>query len=274
MATGNRVEREFDFNPEHFKHIRGVLYDLTGIKLGDSKDSLVYSRLSRRLRTLRINNFDDYIALLNKDPKETEFFINGLTTNLTSFFREKHHFDFLIKYLQDKNTEISIWCCACSTGEEPYSLAMSACEAFNSYSPPVSIIATDIDSNVIQSAKQGIYTEDRIDSISDDYRKKYFYKGKNNQQGKVKVVDELKTLITYSKLNLTHRQWQVSGPFDIVFCRNVMIYFDRETQLNVFSRLVSNLKPSGLYFAGHSESFLSSSKLVKPVGRTIYKRSE
>ncbi|WP_088330386.1 CheR family methyltransferase [Lacimicrobium sp. SS2-24] len=265
--------REFEFDQRDFNRVREVLYNAAGIKLADSKDSMVYSRLARRLRVLKIPSFADYLQFLAENQQEVEHFVNGLTTNLTSFFREHHHFEALYRYFQQAHGRQRIWCTASSTGEEAYSIAMCAAEAYRSLTPPVEILATDIDSNVLRTAMAGVYLQARIADISPGRVKRFFFKGKGANEGKVKVVSELRDLIRFQRLNLTEGAWQgIEGPFDVVFCRNVMIYFDKPTQLRVLNRLAALLKDDGLYFAGHSESFLNASALIKPIGKTVYRK--
>jgi chemotaxis protein methyltransferase CheR len=265
--------REFNFNHTDFTKVRSVLYNKTGIKLSDTKDSMVYSRLARRLRALHLSSFSDYLDFLANNDNELEHFVNGLTTNLTSFFRENHHFDVLHDYFKQARGPQRIWCAASSTGEEPYSIAMCAVEAYGTFSPPVEIIASDIDSNVLKEGKAAIYTKEKVRSMSDQRLKQFFYKGKGARSNFVKVVPELSALISFKQLNLTDKEWpQIKGNFDLIFCRNVMIYFDKPTQLTVLTQMVKKLKNEGLYFAGHSESFLNASNLIKPIGKTVYKK--
>lgn len=267
------TDREFAFSTDDFERIKSTLYKVAGIKLANNKDSMVYSRLARRLRTLRLDNFSDYIHHLERDNKELEQFINGMTTNLTSFFREAHHFEILKKELVQKNAPSRIWCAASSTGEEVYSIAMSAAEAFNSLAPPVEIIATDIDSSVLQIAKQGIYAKNSVSALATTQLKQFFQKGRGVHAGKIRVVPELQKLVRFEKLNLTDTNWDtIQQPFDFIFCRNVMIYFDKITQFRVLERLVNYLTSDGLYFAGHSENFMSASQMLRSMGKTVYRK--
>ncbi|MEW9799459.1 CheR family methyltransferase [Alteromonas sp. CYL-A6] len=269
----NDEVREFHFCRDDFEQVRSVLYNAAGIKLADTKDSMVYSRLARRLRALKIPSFAEYLRFLKTNSDELEHFINGLTTNLTAFFRENHHFDALQNHLTHATGRQRIWCAASSTGEEPYSIAMCAAEAYGTLTPPVDILATDIDSNVLATASVGIYPAQRVNDMRNDRLKRFFHKGKGSSAGKVRVVPELQQLITFTRLNLTDAHWpQIKGPFDVIFCRNVMIYFDKETQLRVLRRLVGLLNDGGLYFAGHSESFLNAADLIRPVGKTVYRK--
>ena len=262
--------REFAFEKADFKNVQKMLFKKAGINLSDAKEAMVYSRLARRIRARNLRSFNEYLALVNKSESELEQFINALTTNLTSFFREPHHFTALADYLRQHNVT-NIWCAASSTGEEPYSIAMVVAEAFGSFKTPVKIIASDIDSKVLAKARAGVYPLASIAKIPQHRQKQFFHKGKGANEGKVKVVDELRNMVQFKKLNLTDTKWDVKGPLDVIFCRNVMIYFDKPTQLKVLQKMVGMLKPSGLYMAGHSENFNMYTNLVRPVGKTIYR---
>ncbi len=263
--------REFAFEKADFKKVQQMLFKKAGINLSDAKEAMVYSRLARRIRALNLKSFNDYLAVVGRSEAELEQFINALTTNLTSFFREPHHFTALADYLAEHSNVTNIWCAASSTGEEPYSIAMVVAEAFGSFKTPVKIIASDIDSKVLAKAKAGVYPLASISKIPIERQKQFFHKGKGAREGKVKVVDELRQMVQFKKLNLTDQSWDVKAPLDIIFCRNVMIYFDKPTQLNVLKRMVDMLKPTGLYMAGHSENFNMHTNLVRPVGKTIYR---
>jgi chemotaxis protein methyltransferase CheR len=265
--------REFNYSEADFEKVRKVIYHKAGINLSDSKKQLVYSRLARRLRALKLENFSAYLTYLNENEQEQEEFVNALTTNLTAFFREPHHFTILADYakkMQYKNRPLRVWCSAASTGEEPYSIAISLAEAYGSYSPPVEIIASDIDSNVLREASSGIYTLQRLDSLSLDRKKQFFLRGKGANNGKARIVQELRNLIEFRQINLLDTTWPLQGSFDIIFCRNVMIYFDKATQLKLLERMTKLLTPEGLYIAGHSESFSQATHIVKLVGKTTY----
>ena len=262
--------REFAFEKADFKNVQQMLFKKAGINLSDAKEAMVYSRLARRIRARNLRSFNEYLALVNTSESELEQFINALTTNLTSFFREPHHFTALADYLSQHNVT-NIWCAASSTGEEPYSIAMVVAEAYGSFKTPVKIIASDIDSKVLAKARAGVYPLASIAKIPQHRQKQFFHKGKGANEGKVKVVDELRNMVQFKKLNLTVAKWDVKGPLDIIFCRNVMIYFDKSTQLKVLQKMVGMLKPTGLYMAGHSENFNMYTNLVRPVGKTIYR---
>ncbi|MFL9610370.1 CheR family methyltransferase [Methylobacillus sp. Pita2] len=264
--------KEFDFTEADFARVRKLIYQAAGISLSDSKHEMVYSRLARRLRATGISSFQHYLDVLESGSgsDEWEAFTNALTTNLTSFFREHHHFPILAEHIRKAAQPISIWCCASSTGEEPYSLAITACEAFGTLRPPVEIIATDIDTNVLATAAAGIYTYDRIEKLPMEQKKKFFLRGTGKQQGMVRVRDDLRKLISFRPLNLLDGNWPVRGPFDAIFCRNVMIYFDKPTQAAILKRFAPLMKPDGLLFAGHSENFLYATDAFKLLGKTVY----
>jgi chemotaxis protein methyltransferase CheR len=265
--------KEFNFTQGDFERVRALIYKRAGISLADSKHEMVYSRLARRLRATGIGSFSDYLDSLESGRmgEEWESFTNALTTNLTSFFREAHHFPVLAEHVKKlKDHPLTIWCSASSTGEEPYSIAMTVCEAFNTLTPPVQIIATDIDTNVLNTASNGVYSLDRIEKMDPARARKFFLRGKGAQEGYVRVRPELRKLIEFRQLNLLADSWPVSGQFDAIFCRNVMIYFDKATQRKILSRFVPLMKPHALLFAGHSENFLYVSEQLKLRGKTVY----
>jgi chemotaxis protein methyltransferase CheR len=264
--------RIFEFTPRDFARVRALIYKQAGISLGESKQEMVYSRLARRLRAKGINSFQEYLDGLEsgRDDDEWVAFTNALTTNLTSFFREAHHFPILAEHLRKMKAPLSIWCSASSTGEEPYSIAMTACEAFDSPTPPVSIIATDIDTNVLETAANGVYPIERIDKMAQDRVKRFFQRGRGERSGLVRVRPELRQMVTFKPLNLLAGNWPLSGAFDVIFCRNVMIYFDKPTQGQILARFVPLMKPDGLLFAGHSENFMYASDAFRLRGKTVY----
>lgn len=274
LQSSDGRDREFAFTAKDFERVRQLIYDHAGISLNPSKQDMVYSRLARRLRATGINNFRDYLALLERGDNalEWEAFANSLTTNLTAFFREPHHFPLLAEHvLKHKGRHpISVWCSASSSGEEPYSIAMTLVDAFGSFTPPVTILATDIDTNVLAKAEAGVYPLERVEKLSADVVKRFFLKGVGEQAGYVRVRPELRAMITFRQVNLLSPDWPVRGPLDAIFCRNVMIYFDKETQLKILQRFVPLLQPDGLLFAGHSESFHNAGHLFRLRGKTVY----
>ena len=264
--------REFDFTDSNFDRVRKLIYDHAGISLSPSKREMVYSRLGRRLRALGLSSFDAYLELLESDnAAEWEAFTNSLTTNLTSFFREEHHFPLLAELMrQHKSERIVLWCCAASTGEEPYSMAITAAETFGTLNPPVKILATDLDTNVLAKAQEGVYATERLEKMSEERKRRYFLRGSGRQAGYARVRDELRNLITFRQLNLLDPGWPVRGPLHAIFCRNVMIYFDKQTQLGILKKFAPLLRPDGLMFAGHSESFHHAAHLFSLRGKTVY----
>ncbi len=265
--------REFVFTAADFERVRKLIYQHAGISLSAVKQDMVYSRLARRLRATGLSSFADYLALLEKgDKDEWEKFVNSLTTNLTSFFREPHHFPVLAEHLKklQGRAPLKIWCSAASTGEEPYSIAMTVVEAFGSFNVPVSIMASDLDTNVLATAEKGVYSEDRVEKISPERMKRFFLKGAGSQEGFVCVRPELRRLITFQRVNLLDASWPLRGPLDVIFCRNVMIYFDKPTQYKILSRFAPLMHDHGLLFAGHSESFLHAADLFRSLGKTVY----
>jgi chemotaxis protein methyltransferase CheR len=265
-------EREFDFTTADFERIRQLICAHAGIALSPVKQDMVYSRLARRLRHHGDKSFAQYLARLEADPAEWETFVNSLTTNLTAFFREAHHFDAL-RWLLDGHRggrPFKIWCCAASTGEEPYSLAMTACETFDSLTPPVQILASDIDTQVLAQGEAGVFALDRAERLGPERLRRFFLRGTGGQAGKVRVRPELQRLIAFRRINLLDPRWPVQGPLDAIFCRNVMIYFDKPTQYGILQRFAPLLRDDGLLFAGHSESFLHAADLFRPLGRTLY----
>jgi len=264
--------KEFEFTRRDFERVRALIHQRAGIALAESKQEMVYSRLARRLRATGLDSFATYLDHLERggDTAEWEAFTNALTTNLTSFFREAHHFPILAEHLARAQPPVEIWCSASSTGEEPYSIAMTACEAFNTLNPPVRIVATDIDTNVLNTAANGIYPIDRLDKMSPERIRRFFLRGKGAQQGMARVRPELRQLITFRQVNLLADRWDVHGPFDAIFCRNVMIYFDKPTQGRILNRFAPLMKPDALLFAGHSENFLYVCDAFRLRGKTVY----
>jgi chemotaxis protein methyltransferase CheR len=265
--------REFAFTAADFERVRKLLHAHAGIALSPAKQDMVYSRLARRLRACGDRSFAQYLARLERnDVREWEAFINALTTNLTAFFREAHHFETLAKHLKaaaGKRT-LRIWCNAASTGEEPYSIAMTAVEAFNSTTPPVSILASDLDTQVLAQAERGVYPAERVARLAPEQVARHFVKCSGAAAGSVEVRPELRRLITFRRINLLDAVWPVQGPLDAIFCRNVMIYFDKPTQYGILKKFVPLLREDGLLFAGHSESFLHATDLFRSLGRTTY----
>ena len=270
------LKREFDFRDQDFERIRQLIHKEAGIALNPSKKDMVYGRLVRRIRELKLPTFAAYIDFLQSlaGKREFEQFVNALTTNLTFFFREEHHFQMLsahLKTLAGKG-EVAIWCAAASSGEEPYSIAMSALEAFPLGSkPPIHIIATDLDTSMLEVGRKGIYSEDKIAKLPAGYAGKYFDK---LPDGSYQAKSTLRDMIQFSRLNLIDSNWGMRKQFDAIFCRNVMIYFDRDTQFAVLKKFHPLIKPHGLLFVGHSENFYFASDYFTLKGKTVYELSK
>lgn len=234
---------------------------------------MLYGRLARRLRQIGERSFERYLDRVESgDLAEIETFTNALTTNLTSFFREPHHFPVLAAHLRrpDVPKPLVVWCAACSTGEEAYSIAMTAVEAFGSFAPPVRILASDVDTNVLATAQTGIYPEDRAEKMTPERLRRFFLHGRGANEGQKCIREELRSLVTFRRINLLEPGWPVRGPLDAIFCRNVMIYFDRPTQFAILQRLAPLLRADGLLFVGHSESLYHAARLFRPRGKTVY----
>ncbi len=274
-------DREYDFRPKDFDRVRQLIYQRAGINLSEHKQNMVYSRLSRRLRVHGMRSFEQYLDRFESDSafgaEEAQEFVNALTTNLTSFFREGHHFPVLEQFLKECHASAppKIWCAAASTGEEPYSIAITMAEAAGGRSPGT-LLATDIDTNVLASAARGVYRLESAQACGDARLKRHFLRGKGNNDGMVRVRPELTKLITFAQLNLLDHDWPLVRNFcpqlDAVFCRNVMIYFDRKTQKEILRRIVQLLRPGGLLFVGHSENFTDCHESVSLRGKTVYQR--
>jgi len=273
-ATQYDKAREFEFTSKDFEQVRKLIYDHAGISLNPSKEDMVYSRLARRLRATGLDSFSVYLSRLEKDGASDEWqaFVNSLTTNLTAFFREEHHFPLLAEHIRKQRDKhpILLWCSASSTGEEPYSMAMTMLDLYGSSMPPVKILATDLDTNVLAKAEAGIYPLERLEKLPEEKLKRYFLKGKGTQAGFAQVRPELRNMITFRQLNLLDKTWPIRGPFDAIFCRNVMIYFDKQTQLQILQRFAPMLQADGLLFAGHSESFHNAADIFKLRAKTVY----
>lgn len=267
--------REFSFSTADFERVRQLIYQHAGISLSPLKQDMVYSRLARRLRATGKTSFADYLDALNSGSDEWERFVNSLTTNLTSFFREPHHFPVLAEHLRQIGTQrsIRIWCSAASTGEEPYSIAITVAETFGANAGHVSIVASDLDTNVLAVADKGVYPLERVEKLSPERLRKYFLRGTGHQEGFVSVRPEIRRLVSFKRINLLDPRYPLTGLLDVIFCRNVMIYFDKPTQYKILARFAPMMQADGLMFAGHSESFLHAADLFRPLGKTVYARA-
>jgi chemotaxis protein methyltransferase CheR len=281
LEFGGGGTNEIVLSDAEFRRICELVREHSGIALSDAKRQMVYGRLVRRLRALRLSSFAEYVRLLERgEPLELQEFTNAITTNLTSFFRESHHFDYLADQLLPAiapaaraSGRLRIWSSACSTGEEPYCIAMVMCEKQNLLRGiDAKILATDLDSRVLTTAQAGVYPAERLQQMAPSRVKQFFLEGTGSRHGSVKVSAALRQLITFKHLNLMH-DWPMRGPFDVIFCRNVVIYFDIETKRSLFQRMAEMQRPGAILFLGHSENLYRISDQYELIGRTIYRRT-
>lgn len=263
-------------NGNELEKISELIYQRAGIVLTPQKRDMVYNRLSRRLRDLNMQRFDEYTAMLVNNPasKEWQEFINALTTNLTSFFREAYHFPTLAKHAQSRSGMYNVWCAAASTGEEPWSIAMTLEAALGRSITGPRVLATDIDTDVLEKATQGVYRLGDIDNLTEQQKKTWFLRGTGEQSKMVKIKSEFRNTVQFRQLNLIENQWDIPAPFDAIFCRNVMIYFDQNTQEKLLQRFAKMLKPGGLLFVGHSEHFQNMNSPFRLLGQSVYRLAE
>ena len=266
-----------------FRFLRDFVYEHCGIALGEHKRQLVQGRLARRLRALRLPDYAAYCALLREDPQgELGELASVISTNVTAFFREPHHYELLERellpqWLAHKRRDgdrLRIWSAGCSSGEEPYALAMVLAEALERHGATgmdAKILATDLSPQALEQARQGVYAFDRLGGVSDERRKRWFLRGQGEYDGFASVHPRLRELVTILPLNLLH-DWPMQGPFDAIFCRNVVIYFDKPTKEKLFSRYAQMLPAGGYLFLGHSESMHGLSNDFELIGRTVYRK--
>jgi chemotaxis protein methyltransferase CheR len=276
MATDDDVlasDREFTWTNSDFARIKALIYKHAGISLHDGKHAMVYSRISRRLRATGHSSFRDYLDWLEQTGgAEWQEFVNALTTNLTSFFREGHHFTELERLVRAAGPrDWKVWCSAASTGEEPYSIAMTMAEVLG-INGQFRVWSSDIDTKVLQTAARGVYKLESMKNVSTAQLQKYFLKGKGNSAGLARVKPELQKHVEFFTLNLIEESWPLKEQFDIVFCRNVMIYFDAATQRQILARIHRVMKPQGTLFVGHSENFSDARTLFTLRGKTVYEK--
>lgn len=274
--------REFAFSDDDFQNLTRLAYEHAGIALSGSKQNLIYSRLSRRLRVLRLESFREYCGYLAANPPEVENFINAISTNHTKFFREAHHFNHFRTHVaapfaqsagRKGGGRLRVWSAGCSTGEEPYTIAAVLYrEICHCGGNDVRILATDIDTNVLTKAACGEFAASSMDEVPKDYRGFFLTKADDGGAEKVAVDRDVRSLITFRRLNLMER-WPFQGLFDAIFCRNVMIYFDAPTKSALVERFTRQLKPGGLLYIGHSESLIGARAGLQLVGRTTYRRN-
>lgn len=273
-GDGGVQAREFVWTDADFGRVQALIYERAGISLHDGKHAMVYSRLSRRLRDTGYQSFRDYLGWLEThDGPEWQEFVNALTTNLTSFFREQHHFEILANHLKTRSASSAwrIWCNAASTGEEPYSIVMTALETLGGKTS-FSLTASDIDSKVLASAAEGVYRMEGLKGISEERMQRFFLRGTGSNAGMARVKPILREMIQFISVNLIRDDWPFREPFDVVFCRNVMIYFDPPTQRKVLERIHRVMAPGAMLFVGHAENFSDSRDLFTLRGKTVYER--
>ena len=277
FSSATDRQREFEFVERDFQIVQKLIYARAGIKLKAGKQEMVYSRLARRLRTLKLKSFREYLTLLENDRSpEWENFVNAITTNLTHFFREPHHFEILARQYKETapSSDFRVWSTASSTGEEVYSIAITLTEAAAVLGTTASILASDLDTNVLAQARQGVYRFDRLESVSPERQKRFFLRGVGPNEGFVRVRDEIRRGIHFENINLISENWEKKEPFDAIFCRNVMIYFDKDTQYAILQKLSRMLRPNGRLYVGHSESLLHAKDLFQLCEKTVYRLSE
>ncbi|MEP6823357.1 MAG: CheR family methyltransferase [Ramlibacter sp.] len=248
-----------------------LIADYAGIKLSPHKRYMVHNRLSRRLRARGVRSFAEYLHLVQAEPRgEREAFVNALTTNLTSFFREPHHFELLRdraqQHLKRERRPLRVWCSACSTGEEAWSIAMTLRQT----GCPAEVLASDIDTDALETAAAGLYTSERSASLSTEQLRAHWLRGVGGNAGWISVRPELRSLVRFAPLNLQSPAWPSMELFDVIFCRNVVIYFDREAQRVLLERFTTALRTGGLLAVGHAESFPATHPSFRACGRTAY----
>lgn len=277
----DNAEREFAFSDADFRGLAQAAYEQAGIALTDSKRNLIYSRLSRRLRALGLETFREYREYLAGNVSESESFINAISTNLTKFFREPHHFDhfrthIVAPFVQGREGAVGrrlrVWSAGCSTGEEPYTIGVVLKREINDIDRhDVRILATDIDTEVIARGACGKYPVSSIDEVPQPYQEYFQFVEDDGEGENVSVVGEVRNLVAFRRLNLME-PWPFNGLFDAIFCRNVMIYFDGSTKAALIERFTQKIKPGGFLYIGHSESLNGAHPGLSLVGRTIYRR--
>jgi len=272
MATA----REFTLSRQDFKFVSDTVYDMTGIVLKEHKFEMVYARLSRRLRGLNMANFSDYVDLLQGPGRDTEisFLIDALTTNLTRFFREDYQLKHLLREVQQRqqhggpDKSIRIWSAGCSSGQEPYSIGMALSAGLKERARACRILATDIDRNVLNKAKNGLYTKQEIEDIPPNFKSKYL---RDANDGKYKITRDISNMIVFNSLNLMN-PWPFKHKFDFIFCRNVVIYFDEPTKNKLAKRFMDSLNDNGVLFLGHSEALMGAIDGLAPAGRAAFRK--
>lgn len=258
-----------------------LIHDSCGISLNSTKKSMLSARLGKRLRALGLPNFKEYYKYVQEtlgQNDELVLLIDAVTTNTTHFFRENNHFDYLAHHalhkLHGDNDNIKVWSAGCSTGEEPYTIAMVLSDYFRHHPGDYRILATDICTSVLEKARQGIYESKELENIPPQYKYKYLMRGKGAQAGRWRIVPEIRKKVDFGRFNLVSDDYDIGGPFDVIFCRNVIIYFDAETNARLIDRFYRHLVPGGYLFIGHSETLTGKNEHFKSVAPTVYRKPE
>lgn len=279
MAVIENTTREFTFTEKDFNRLRKISNAHTGIVVTDDKYDMYYSRLVKRVRKLGLGSFAEYVTYLeNNEDSEFTPFIDSITTNLTAFFRESHHFDMLrtrlLPNLAHKTNDVRVWSAGCSTGEEPYSIAITLKEfVLNHGALRPKLLATDIDTTVLAKAASGIYDESRVNGLPKEMLKRWFMRGKGKNDGMVKVSSELQQIMDFRQVNLM-QEWPIREKFHVIFCRNVVIYFDRPTKIKLLDRYANQLEDNGYLILGHSESLNGLTDRFETIGKTVYQKKK
>lgn len=282
LSGGLPPDTRFIISDREFMVLRELIYAHTGIALSDHKRALVCARLARRLRHWNLFNYTEYYELLTErdpDGRELMEMINAITTNKTEFFREVHHFQFLTEHVfpalrASHNRRIRIWSAATSSGEEAYSIAITVCESLPIAEYDVKILASDIDTNVLGRAARGVYPLESVMRVPEELRARYFMRGTRSNDGQAHVKPVLQSFLRFRRLNLIDDVWPMQGPFDVIFCRNVLIYFDKEMQRRLLLRFADMLRPGGYLMLGHAEAIHGFEHIMRPAGHSIYQRRE
>ncbi len=274
---------QVQFSHEHFDYIRSYLYDVAGITLADRKKQMVENRINKRIKELSLSGFDQYVSRLRNDSTQEEMvnLVNALTTNVTHFFRENHHFDHFRGYMADllqarDGRRIRVWSAACSIGAEPYSMAMVLYDVMQELKlrADARILATDIDTLALARARMGAYHDKTLKGMTPSVLKKHFMLSEEDGEDVYTIKPYLRQMVAYNYLNFNTASWPMSRQFDAIFCRNVLIYFDRAKQQEYIGKMLSYLKSGGFLYLGHSEHAVMENKGYKVCGQTIYQKSD
>lgn len=266
------IRDDLTLSDREFAVVRRLIHDHAGIAFAEQKRTLVHNRLAPRVRARRLATFADYLEMLPRDGAEFQEFVNALTTNLTSFFREPYHFDVIAEHVRaNRSRRSTIWSAACSTGEEPYSIAIRLAEAFPDREPPVRIVATDIDTSMLATASAAVYPLERLANVSRERLKAFFERGVGTKAGFARIAPRLRDLVEFRPLNLVGPKWDVPVPVDLIVCRNVLIYFDQETQSKILRRFATCLERTGRLITGHAENLHHARETFSPCGRSVYR---